>query len=176
MSRDLKIKTTLKRDSLRTFHDLQQFRKASRRVIRQFWFLTGHDFRNDARSEILRKPKSGRTYFLAKGVFKTGKRKGKRRRVKHIASAPFETHANFTGLTRRSIGFKIVGQVRMMFGYGIATSKPATEWAPFLEFGTIGFKKVGPMAARPSLSAAIDRMEGKAQHNFDEAVFREFSF
>lgn len=176
MSRDLKIKTSLKRESLKTFHDLKQFRKASKRVIRQFWFLTGHDFRNESRAEILRRPKSGRTYRLTKGEHKTGKRKGQRRRVKHVASAPFETHANFTGLTRRSIGFKIVGQTRMMFGYGIASAKPATEWAPHLEFGTIGFKKVGPMAARPSLSAAIDMMEGKAQHNFDVAVSREFKF
>ncbi len=175
MSGDLKIRTTLKKESLKTFHDLKQFRKASRRVIRQFWFLTGHDFRNESRSEILRKPKSGRTYFLSKGI-KSGKRKGKKRRVKHIASAPFESHANFTGETRKSIGFKIVGMTRMQFGYGISTAKPETEWASFLEFGTIGFKKVGPMAARPSLSSAIDKMEGKAQHNFDEAILREFAF
>ncbi len=174
MSRDLKIKTTLKSESLKTFHELKQFRKASRRVIRQFWFLTGHDFRNKARAEIIRKPKSGRTYFLRAVNAKTGKRSGKRR--KHVASAPFETHANFSGLTRRSIGFKLHGQTRMTFGYGIASAKPPTEWASMLEFGTIGFKKVGPMAARPSLSAAIDEMEGKAQHNFDEAVAREFTF
>lgn len=176
MSRDLKIKTTLRRDGLKVFSDLKQFRKASKRVIRQFWFLTGHDFRNEARAEILRKPKGGRTYHLAKGVHKSGKRKGKRRRVKHIASAPFESHANFSGLTRGSIGFKIHGSTRMSYGYGIASAKPATEWGQYLEFGTIGFKKVGPMAARPSLSASIDKMEGKAQHNFDQAILREFAF
>lgn len=173
---DLKLKTTLRRDGLKTFHDLKQFRKASKRVIRQFYFLTGYDFRNEARAEILRKPKGGRTYRLTKGTHQTGKRKGQRRRVKHVASAPFETHANFTGLTRKSIGFKLHGSTRMTFGYGIASAKPPTEWAQYLEFGTIGFKKVGPMAARPSLSAAIDKMEGKAQQNFDQAILREFKF
>ena len=175
MSGNIQIKTTLKRDSLKTFTDLKQFKKASRRVIRQFWFLSGHDFRNEARAEIIRKPKSGRTYHLRKG-FKSGARKGQGRRVRHVASAPFETHANFTGQTRDSIGFKLVGQTRMEFGYGVATGKPATEWAPYLEFGTIGFKKIGPMAARPSLNSAIDKMEGKAPANFDEALRREFKF
>lgn len=164
----MKLKTTLKGTSEKTFHDLSQTRKATARVIRQFWFLTGHDFRNEARAEILRKPKSGRVYFVRT---KSG---GKRRR--HVASAPFETHANISGKVRGSIGFKIHGKTRMSYGYGISTAKPAPEWARFLEFGTIGFKKVGPMAARPSLSASIDKMEGRAQRNFDIAVAKEFSF
>ncbi len=163
-----KIKSKLTTQSEQVLIDLRQYRKASRRVLRQFWFLTGHDFRNEARKEILKKPKGGRIYRVRKG------KKG--RIIRHRASAPFETHANLTGETRASIGFKIRGMTRMSFGYGVSTAKPATAWANFLEFGTIGFKKVGPMAARPSLSAAIDKTEGRSQRNFNTAVDREFKF
>ncbi len=164
----IKIKTELKATSKRVFVDLTQIKEKGRRVVRQFWFYTGHDMRDEARKEILRKPKGGRTYVL--------RRKRGGRGVRHVASAPFETHANFTGKTRGSIGFKLHGKSRMSFGYGVSRNKPATEQAAHLEFGTIGFKKVGPMAARPSLASAIDKMEGRAQRNLDQAVKNEFVF
>lgn len=162
------IEMKLKATSNKTFAELTQIKGIGRRVIRQFWFLTGHDMFDAARSEILKKPKGGRTYRIRK-------RPGAPIR-RHVASAPFETHAQLSGEARDSIGFKIHGSSRMVFGYGASVKKPAPKHGAFLEFGTIGFKKVGPMAARPSLSDAIDRMEGRAQRNLDVAMDREFKF
>lgn len=103
--------------------------------------------------EILRKPKSGRTYIRED-------RLGRRRR--HIASAPGETHANMTGALRRSLSFKI-SPAKIEFGYGI-TKGDAPEYAKSVEFG------MGIVAARPSLSNGIKSERRNMMNNFEREL------
>jgi HK97 gp10 family phage protein len=133
----------------RVFIRLVGVEQASRRVIRRAFFFLGRDLRSTASREILRKPKSGRTY-----IFRT--RNGRRR--KHVASAPGETHANFSGKLRRSLGFRVNGHVSMEFGYGV--DKDAPPYGLFLEFGTV------KMAARPSLQNAMRDVERNTEQYF----------
>jgi hypothetical protein len=116
-------------------------------------------------SKSVLKRKSGRRYRVRSS---TGSRRT------HFASRPFESHANRSGTLRRSISWKVRGSDNATFGYGVSTSvrNSAPEWAPMVEFGTIGFKAVGPMAARPTLNIAVD--EENMQPHFDLAFDREF--
>lgn len=113
-------------------------------VMRHGWYGLMRAIRDEARKEILRRPKGGRTYIIRT-------KSGKRHR-RHVASAPFETHANITGKTRKSIGFKVHGTERAEFGYGASGRSQTTEWGEYLEFGTRN------MAPRPSLANAIDKV------------------
>lgn len=108
---------------------------------------------------ILHGKKSGRVYFV---------RTASGRRKRHRASAPGETHANLTGVLRKSLSWKVHGWERAEFGYGVAssTSNVAPFYAPFVEFGT------RRMAPRPSLQNAIEREE--VQGHFDRAFDAEF--
>ncbi len=126
-----------------------------RRSIRHGWFLLGKDLQSTASREILRKPKSGRTYFRVDRI-------GRRRR--HVASAPGETHANMTGRTRRSLGWQVYGVKSMEFGYGVS-SPPAPDYAGFLEFG-------GRNEPRPSLQNAITATNRNSQLYFTQRFNR----
>ena len=110
----------------RHFVDIEQVPENTKRSIRQGFFMLGRDLMKTASTEILRRPKSGITYIRRD-------RAGRRRR--HVASAAFETHANMTGKTRRSIGYVVRGALSMDFGYGV-DGKQTSEWGPMLEFGT----------------------------------------
>jgi len=132
---------------------------ATRRSIRHAFMELGRDLRATARAEILRKPKSGRTYLIYSA------RTGRARR--HVASAPGETHANITGELRRSIGWKVHGQERMEFGYGVTA--PAPRRGIFLEYGT------RYMRPRPSLHNAILATQAQVQHDFEDAMNRAFN-
>lgn len=108
---------------------------ATRRGIRQGLFKAGRRLHKEFNTEVLRKPKSGRTYLV---------RRGKTRR-RHVASAPGETPANLSGAYRRSAGFKLVGDKRLVFGAG----SPKVPYAKWLEDGT---RKMEP---RPGLGNAV---------------------
>jgi len=141
----------------RVFTDISNILGNTRRSIRQGFFKLGHDLKRTASKEILRKPKSGRTYFIRT-------RSGRLRR--HVASAPGETHANITGAVRRSIGFQIHGSLSMDFGYGVKPNtrgpgRVALDRGEWLEFGTSGMK------ARPSLLNAINATTRNAENYFD---------
>lgn len=127
-----------------------------REAIRQGWFSFMDALKKRANAEILRKPKSGRVYILRDKA-------GRRRR--HVASAPGETHANLSGATRRSIGWRVNGWETATFGYGVSSSGAtvAPAWAPYLERGTLR------MAPRPSLANAIRDV---SPESFFEPVFR----
>lgn len=147
----------------RVFARLASVEGGTRKAIRGAWFGLGQDLRREASKEILRKPKGGRTYIVRDRI-------GRRRR--HVASAPGETHANLTGKLRRSLSWKVHGTESMDFGYGatIARSQAvAPRYAPFVEFGT------RRMAARPSLSNAIDATQADAEQHWEERMFREFN-
>lgn len=121
--------------------------------IRHGFFRFAADLQDTANREILRKPKSGRVYIV-RGP------SGRRRR--HVASAPGETHANLTGKTRRSMGWKVYGGERMEFGYGLG-KEPAPEYAEILE------------KTRPSLRNAVDARLRNAEVHFAREIKRRFA-
>ena len=82
------ISFTSHRDNSTVFDQIEHLDDGMKRAVRHMWFALAKDLRAEARREILRKPKSGRTYIV---------RTKKGRRRKHVASAPGETHANLSG-------------------------------------------------------------------------------
>ena len=134
--------------------------RATRRSIRHAFMELGRDLKKTASAEILRRPKSGRTYLIYSA------RTGRARR--HVASAPGETHANLSGELRRSIGWRVHGEDRMEFGYGVS-ERPVPRRGIFLEYGT------RRMAARPSLHNAILATQAQVQHDFEDAMNRAFN-
>ncbi len=103
--------------------------------------------------EILRRPKSGRTYIRRD-------RLGRRRR--HVASAPGETHANMSGRLRRSLSFRVNSR-EIEFGYGV-TDGSAPDYAGFVEFGTKRMKE------RPSLRNGIAGERRNMMNNFEREI------
>ena len=154
------IKIQSDRGNERVFVRMTGIEQATRRGIRLAWFDLGRDLKSEANREILRRPKSGRTYIVRS-------RSGGRRR--HVASAPGETHANLTGRLRRSISWKVHGTDSMDFGYGASTTlrTAAPRYSPFVEFGT------RRMDERPSLENAINVTQREAEQNFERAITRE---
>lgn len=97
--------------------------------LRNSWYQSGKLLKATASRNILKKPKSGKTYVLRD-------RAGRRRR--HVASAPGESWANLSGTARKGLFFKVVSAKKMKFG------NKDVYYARFLEDGT---KK---MDARPA--------------------------
>ena len=116
-------------------------------------FTSGKGLVKATSVEILRKPKGGRVYIRRD-------RAGRRRR--HVASAAGETHANRSGLLRRSLGFK-VNPTQLEFGYGVQ-SNDAPEYDEWVEFGT------NKMEARPSLQNGIRSQRRNFQNNFEREI------
>jgi HK97 gp10 family phage protein len=139
----------------RTYLKIENMDDSVRRGIRHGFFSFGKDLQSEANREILRKPKSGRTYVRKD-------RSGRKRR--HIASAPGETHANMSGKLRRAIGWKIHGWKSMNFGYGIDKESP--DYDKFVEFGT------SRMEPRPSLQNAIRKSIRNAVVGFEREIIR----
>jgi HK97 gp10 family phage protein len=155
---EIKADPTNYRVLLIKFDQALQF---SERAIRQGFFRLGRDLKASADREILRRPKGGRVYLI--------RGPGGRRR-RHIASAPGETHANFSGRLRRSIGWEVRGAQELEFGYGAGPEAGAVpRYGIFLEFGT---RRMEP---RPSLRNAIGDIERNAEAHFDQALAREFA-
>lgn len=134
----------------------KELKRLTRRSIRHGWFELGADLKRTANREILRKPKSGRTYYVSGPS-------GRRRR--HVASAPGETHANLSGELRKSLSWKVRGYTQLEFGYGVDDSGAGKQDAPLwalIEFGTKRIK------ARPSLQNAIKATNRNAIRYFTE--------
>lgn len=142
------------RTAIAVIEDLERITK---RGIRQGWFRFAKDLRSEANTEILRRPKSGRTYI-------SRTRGGRRRR--HVASAPGETHANFSGTLRRSLSWKVRGADSMEFGYGVSTrvANAMPDYAEYVEFGT------PRMSERPSLQNAINATTRNAEKYFTQEI------
>lgn len=144
----------------RTYRIIEDLTGLTRRAIRHGFFKLGQDLRAEASREILRRPKGGRVYYLRS-------RPGGRVR-RHVASAPGETHANFTGRLRRSIGWQVYGHLSMEFGYGVDPRGPAPVYGQFLEFGTI---RLDP---RPSLQNAMEVQQRNGETYFNNEFNRAF--
>lgn len=123
-----------------TYRLVERTAPRTRNAVRQALFQYLRELKSVTNKEILRKPKSGRTYIV--------RTKGGRRR-RHIASAPGETHANRSGKTRRSLSWKVFGWDKGRFGYGISTnaSNVAPPWAVYMAFDDGGSNP----SNRPSL-------------------------
>ncbi len=143
----------LKPTSRRVIKKLIGLDNLTKQGIRQGMFDSGHGLIKSASTEILRKPKSGHTYIILD-------KRGRRRR--HVASAPGETHANFTGAARRSLSFQIQGVSSFEFGYGVSAGKNAPDYVAELE------------ETRPSLQNAIkDEKQNMVQH-IERQILRQF--
>ncbi len=140
----------------RVFREVEFALEKTERAIRSMWFGIGDDLKNRANKEILRRPKSGRLYL----------KRLRGRRVRHRASAPGETHANFSGTLRKAIGWKVHGNNELTFGYGV--TRPSPEYDEYVEFGT------RRMAARPSLDNAINAAQGNVETRFPDEMRKEF--
>jgi hypothetical protein len=145
------------------YDELRDLKGGTERAIRQTWFRLGKDLKVEANTEILRRPKSGITYYHRD-------RAGRRRR--HVASKPGETHANRTGKLRRSISWVVHGSESMEFGYGFSTTarNAMPPYAEYVEDGTPG----GKMAARPSILNAIRTTERNTTDHFYREMARQF--
>jgi len=136
-------------------------------AIRETWFSLGRDLKHEAEREILRRPKSGRTYII--------RTKGGRAR-RHVASAAGETHANLSGALRKSVSWKVHGAHRMDFGYGFSTTdmNRAPDYDAAVEFGSKNANKPRGMEARPSIENSINRIKNITNSHFERAMLREF--
>ena len=152
------ISVTSARGNKETFARLEGLGDLTRKAIRQTWFRAGKDLKAEANREILRRPKSGRTYVIRS-------RAGRRRR--HVASAPGETHANLSGKLRRALSWKVRGTDRMDFGYGVSTT--AQNDPPIYSQIEFGF---GRVKARPTLKNAIDATQRNIERHFVEEMDR----
>lgn len=118
-------------------------------------YMSAKSMRDSTSQEILKGVKTGRVYIRRDKL-------GRRRR--HVASAPGETHANLTGKTRRSLGWK-VNPTQIEFGYGVDRND-APPYAARLEFGD----QAGPFKARPSLQNGIKSQRRNYQTNFEREI------
>ena len=143
----------------RTFGQLRNLDNITSRGLRQGMFESGHGLIRRASTNIIRGPKTGRTYTIRT-------RSGRRRR--HVASAPGETHANLTGAARRSLSFQLKGVRSLEFGYGVSSGKGSPEYVEFLEFGTRRMK------ARPTLQNALRDEQGNMVQHFQQNINRSF--
>lgn len=129
--------------------------------IRRGFFSWGDRLIKIANKNILKKPRHGRVYIRRT-------KSGRRRR--HVASVPGESHANYSGTLRKSLGWKIRGSSELEFGYGVASSRAKNQQAPdyadYMENGTPN-KKIKP---RPTLKIAIRSTEGTAEKFFSYEI------
>ena len=137
--------------------------------IRKGWIKIGPMVKRTANKNILDKSqKTGITYIRRT---KSGARRD------HRASAPGETHANMSGVLRRSLEWKISGTVDMLFGYGAAGAK-VPPYAAAIEFGrdagtrTDGVK-YGAIEARPSIKNAIEQNIGNSENHHVQSILKE---
>jgi len=153
------VKFTASRQNDKVFGRIENIGKLTKRGLRQGMFKAGHTLISSANEEILRGVKSGKTYIRKD-------RRGRWRR--HIASAPGETHANMSGMLRRSLSFQLRGSSEIEFGYGVSSGKTAPDYAEFVEFGT------SKMKARPSLKNALEAEQGNLTQHFENGIVKEF--
>jgi len=127
---------------------------ATERQLRHALFEIGTSYKREANEKILRGRKTGRVYVR--------RIRGGRTR-KHRASAPGETHANLTGALRRSLGWKVSGSRRLMFGYGVTQDAPVYA------------RNIEVTKNRPSLANAIRAERRNTMNSIERAAQRAFN-
>jgi len=110
---------------------LKNLAKLTRSGVEYGSYQCAVSLKREINARILEKPKHGLTYYHRD-------RAGRIR--KHVASAPLETHANFTGKMRRSLGFA-VRTSDFEIGFGVNGKEPAPKIYPaIIEFGGVRIK------------------------------------
>ena len=141
--------------SRKTVAKIRGISGATDRAVELAAYEAGKTLQKATNTEILRKPKGGKTYI-------TRNRAGARRR--HVASAPNETHANFSGALRRSLGYRVTGH-QIEFGYGVVRGD-APDYAAHVEFGTKN------MVRRPSVRNGIVATQSRVIQDIERGIAR----
>jgi len=118
--------------------------KTNRGIRRAFYFI-GKDLVSDAKSLVMRGPRSGKIYLF----------RGKRIR----ASAPGEPPQRVTGKLRKYIDFKVRGADQLEFGV-----LSEVNYAGYLEKGT------GKMKARQFLAPTVKKNEKNVRNHFEKHI------
>jgi len=146
------------RNNARAVSKLKNTERLIKKGLRAAMFKCGKTLIATTSKEILRKPKSGRTY----NVYRSGRKR------RHVASAPYETHANLTGAARKSLSYQLRGQSEILFGYGVS-GKNAPDYVKYLEQITPE-GKTRRMKPRPSIQNGVNASEKDMYQHFDDEV------
>ena len=129
--------------------------KATERQLRHALFEVGNYYKRSANKAILNKAaKTGRIYIVRS---RTGRKR------KHRSSARGQSHANLTGELRRSIGWKVSGSKRLLFGYGITADAPVYAHAVEITMN------------RPSLANAVKAERRNTMNAIERAARKTFN-
>ncbi len=150
----------------KVFKQMETILPRTQKAIMESWFALGRDLKNEANREMLRSPKSGRTYIIRT-------KSGRARR--HVASAPGETHANLSGKLRRSVSWKVHGHTRMDFGYGFSTTSGnrAPIYDAVIEDG-YDFGDGRKIEPRPSIENAVKKAQRNTNDHFRREMLKQF--
>lgn len=129
--------------------------------LRMGSYISGKQLVADVITNINKKPKSGRTYLIYRGI---GGRLLKKPR-QHTASSPSEYPAVITGDFRDSIDFKVRGTSRLEFGSG--NRGLAKGYARALELGTKNMK------ARKPLTKTVKRLGNNVKANINKQINKQ---
>ena len=140
-------------DSMPAINMLNNIEHSFHVGMRQGWFKAGDELSKELSEQVLKKPRSGRTYV-------TRIRGGNRRR--HRASKAGESPANRSGNYRRSRGYNIRGWNQLEFGI------KNVKYAKFLEQGT---KNMDP---RPGVKNAVEAKQNQIQGILESSLRNQF--
>lgn len=129
---------------------LCEIESKTREGVRQSWYFTGKDLKDDAQKFITEGPKTGRIYRV----------KVRGRTILHQASAPGESPANLTGALRASIDYNVSDSGQLEFGAG----NEDVDYASRLE----------EEMNRPFLIRSINENEGNIYQHFEREIMKEF--
>ena len=150
----------------KVFRKIETILPRTQKAVMESWFALGRDLKNEVNREILRSPKSGKTYIIRT-------KDGRARR--HVASAPGETHANLSGKLRRSVSWKGHGHSRMDFGYGFSTTSvnQAPIYDAAIEYG-FDFGNNRKIEPRPSIENAVKKVQHNTKNHFHREMLAQF--
>ncbi len=160
---EIKISLGLRPSDARKLKKIDQLMGATKQGIRRANYLIGKELTKVAKTKILKGPKTGRIYMLARASGRI---------VRHQSSAPGQPPANFSGALRASVGFVVKGQ-QLHFGAGGTVESGRLKgknvlYARPLELGSTKRK----LLKRPYLKAAIND-SSKIVTNYYEQYIRE---
>lgn len=147
----------------KVFFNLKNATVEQKKGIRLAFFDIGNHLIKDAQAAILAKPKHGRTYLV--------KLRGEWRL--HVASAPYEAPAEFTGALRKAHTLKVSGSNKMIFGV-VSSTEGTTRGVLYgrdLELGN-SRKHLEP---RAWLISTIKKNEKNMQKLFETKIKQELN-
>ena len=171
---NISIKSNLKDFGLTA----KEFKAMTPKAIGNAFYEVGKDLVIDAK-KFIDETKSGRVYLTRRGVSKFRKAgitpNVLRESRAHIASAPGEAPAQWTGKLKKSIDFKVTGSEQMDFG--VDQSRYGCDYASYLEYKNLiamsghGSKRIAP---RPFISRSYNENRMKMINRIRQAVIQSF--